>query len=90
MLRRAVIAGVLALPLLAGCGTSTRKVWHQAGATEMQFRRDRYDCDRENRWVAGGSGLPGTLAILEAKAQAEDGFRECMELRGWTLREEEQ
>lgn len=88
MAARSVIAAILSLPLLAGCGASTRKVWHQAGATDMQFRRDRYECDRENQWVAGGSGLPGTLAILDAKARAEDGFRERMDLRGWTLREE--
>jgi len=36
----------------------------------MDFRRDRYECSRENTWAAGGSGLPGALAIAEAKAGA--------------------
>ena len=82
--RSMILAGLL---ILSGCGSSTRTVWLRDGATEMEFRRDRYECSRENQWAAGGSGLPGALAIQEAKANAERGFRECMEIRGWTREE---
>jgi hypothetical protein len=79
---------VLAVLLLVGCA-STRDVYYRAGASEMDFRRDRYACDRENQWEAGGSGLPGSIAIIEAKAAAERGYRECMEIRGWERRQVE-
>jgi hypothetical protein len=81
----ALIAAVL---VLAGCA-STRTVWSRDGASDMDFRRDRYECGREDTWAAGGSGLPGALAVAEAKAEAERGWRECMEIRGWIPREVE-
>jgi hypothetical protein len=84
------MVAVVSLLFVTGCGSGTRLVWSRAGATELDFRRDRYECDHDNQWSAGGSGLPGTLAILEAKHNAERGFRECMELRGWTARGREE
>lgn len=67
MNRKALALAVLAALQLAGCQTT----WDKAGATQQDFMRDRYECDRD----AAQSNLEG-FAALALKY-------ECMEAHGW-------
>ena len=73
------IAAVLAI---GGCGTKT--AWVKPGASQEDFARDSYECERDARATAGsrGAGLAGggglTAAIDSGEYQ-----RRCLRLRGW-------
>ena len=79
------------LVLLAAC-SSPRLVSYKPDMSD--FRRDSYQCKQESRvsWGGGGSGAMGGLMILAAKHDAEQQsraiYRECMEVRGYTVTEE--
>ena len=65
--------GVGAL-LLAGCA---RFVWVKSGASQQDFQRDTYECERDMRQ----SGYFGTGFAAAINAQ---NFQErCMVARGW-------
>lgn len=81
MLRQ--IAPVLALTLLAGCGSA--QFWTKPIFTDMEFKRDSYECERDSAVYGGGSGVPGAMMVLAAQRQADRLFRLCMEARGWSL-----
>jgi len=79
------------LVLLSGC--AAERVWVRAGATDADWKRDRYTCVQESRtaWGGGGTGVAGAVAIDEARGdaqrQADELFAMCLEARGWHVEE---
>jgi hypothetical protein len=55
-------------------------VWDKAGATEQDFKRDSYGCERDVR--QSGYYGQGLGAQLEMQAF----YKRCMEANGWTAR----
>ena len=72
---------VLVLVLLTGC--ASKIVWSGADS-DAAFKRDNYECSRDSRTYAGGSGLVGAIALIGARSQANKIYRECMESKGYT------
>ncbi len=71
---------LLVLLISSGCA---RFVWIKSGATQQDFARDSYECERDMRQSRYfGGGIAGAL-----NAQA---FQErCMVARGWTKARQE-
>jgi hypothetical protein len=72
---------VIAIILCAGLLTACAKTWDKPGATEAEFNRDSYECQRDARMAHGsfGGGLAGQFYMM--------GFAEqCMGARGWNPR----
>lgn len=77
---RALVLGAMAL-VFGGCAET---VWVKPGATQSDFNRDSYECERDARMSAGsfGGGIGGAI---EAR-----GFMErCMGVRGYTKTKKE-
>ena len=75
---RSLGAGLLvALGVLAGCGSSTSDRWAKPGATEEQVNRDSADCLAGAQSVAPGREGPRMLVN-------QDRYRQCMANRGYT------
>ena len=66
---KAIIA-ILCLVMLAGCTV----VWDKPGATQQDYAKDSYDCERDVRM---SGGVPGSLG-------AESFAEHCMEAHGWS------
>lgn len=51
MRRPGVLAGALAIALLAGCGTTEEKQWMKVGEkyTTAEFRKDMKDCSKTGK-----------------------------------------
>ena len=67
---------------LGGCGT--KAVWVKPGASEEDFARESYECEREARATAGarGPGLAGGGGL--AASFETGGFQSgCLRRRGW-------
>ena len=76
---RASTLAAMALALLFGCAES---YWDKYGATEQDFNRDSYECERDARQSGYyGTGLAGSLNM-------QNFYGRCMVARGWTLRRE--
>lgn len=81
--------------LLTSCAAerAAERVWVRPGATNADWKRDRWECTRDSRtaWAGGGEGAAGTAAIAEAEGgaqrQANDLFMMCMEAHGWRVEE---
>ena len=68
---------VLASLTLAGC-TNQQRVWTKDGATEQDFKTDKYECEKDARQSGYyGSGLIGIYNMQQFASQ-------CMEAHGWT------
>jgi hypothetical protein len=67
---------VLAAVLLSGCA---QKVWVKPGATQEEFRMDRYQCEKDVRQSGHfDSGFLGTMEMQQF-------FNECMNAKGYFL-----
>ena len=63
--------------VLSGC---TGEIWDKQGATQADFDRDSYACEKDTRQSGYfGSGL-------WAQAAMKDFYDKCMVARGWTAR----
>src|ERR671918_2827402 len=90
VMRTGAIVVVMAGIVLIGCATTKdpRSVWT---GDLGRFREHNYECTRDSRtwWSAGGSGLAGALAQIEAKDRAESEARSMyimgMESKGYVL-----
>ena len=71
----AVISAVLLL--VAGNAGCARFVWVKPGASQQDFQRDAYECERDMRQ----SGYFGTG--FAAAINAQDFQERCMMARGW-------
>ena len=73
----AIVAGVL----LSGCAGQT--YWNKSGATQADFSRDSYACERDARQSGYyGSGLAGAINL-------QGFFGRCMQAQGYTLERQE-
>jgi hypothetical protein len=61
---------------LAACAQPS--AWYKNGATQADFNRDAFDCEKTTRQVAYsfGGGLGGAM-------EADDFASRCMVARGW-------
>jgi hypothetical protein len=73
---------VIVLVVLAGCGSSSNKVWRQEGSTEAQYKRDSYSCERDQPVI-----YCHTFDCIEVNNRLKNMYRRCMESKGWTLHE---
>jgi hypothetical protein len=72
----------VAVALLLVLGACSHVVWDKPGATEEEFRRDAYQCERDARMSAGsfGGGLAGAI-------NAQNFMERCMTYeKGYTKR----
>ena len=71
---RRIILAVLIAVTLGGCA---QYMWVKNGATDAEFRKDRYECERDMRQSGYyGGGLYGALNMMEFGEQ-------CMRARGY-------
>ena len=54
-------------------------VWVESGATQADFKRDSYECERDTRMSAAsfGGGFSGALG-------AQSFVERCMDVKGWS------
>jgi len=71
---------ILGLALLAAACADERK-FYRSGATQADYRKDTYQCERDARSVAASFG-GGITAGMEAKAF----MVRCMQHHGWDYR----
>lgn len=74
--------------LLTGCVTGVPLAWQKPGSTEMDLKRDKYECSQESR-VGSVMGTDETRVFFYgqnklAQTEANRLFRMCMEARGWS------
>jgi len=61
-------------------GCATPMVWEKSGVSQADFKRDRYECERDMRQSGYfGGGISGSINRREF-------FKSCMGARGYTLR----
>jgi len=65
--------------LVVGTGCAERTLWDRPGATEADYRRDVYECERDARMATASFGS-GLFAMIEA----QNFMRRCMtDAKGW-------
>jgi hypothetical protein len=72
-----IAAVAVTMFILSGCAQT---IWDKAGATQQDFARDSYECERDMR--QGGHYGGGLLGAMNA----QDFQGRCMVARGWTAR----
>ncbi len=72
----------LALAGLALAACEGPDIWDKPGATQADFQRDAYECERDARMSAMsfGGGIAGAI-------EAKNFYRRCMVAHGYTLRQ---
>lgn len=76
---RAIILFVMVVGLVA-CAPQYK--WYKSGATQADFRKDAYECERDMRQSGYfGTGIVGAM-------NAQNFGERCMESRGWEKRQE--
>jgi uncharacterized protein YceK len=76
-----ILFALIVAALLSGCA---RTMWIKADATQEEFLRDRYECERDMRQTFRTEGLD----LGDSMTAAFNGqyfFRSCMESKGYTL-----
>jgi hypothetical protein len=68
-----------AVGVLAGCAAPSSMVWDKPGATQADYNKDRYECEKDTRQ----SGYFGTG--INRAARIVDFFKQCMVARGYEL-----
>jgi hypothetical protein len=77
MKRANLFAAVLVIAL-SGCATPM--IWDKDGATQADYNKDSYQCEKDARQSGYyGGGLAGAIAM-------RDFFQRCMVAAGYTLR----
>jgi hypothetical protein len=65
--------------VLAGCTESSSMVWDKPGATQADYNKDRYECEKDTRQSGYfGHGFIGAANMV-------DFFKQCMAARGYEL-----
>lgn len=78
---------VASILFLCGCG-STSYSWYKPGASLQQANQDGFECKQISRqpyYLAGGGGV-----ILGGSEPNFEIWKECLEARGYTVREASQ
>ncbi len=79
--RAVLILGMLAL--LGGCAGKPM-AWYRDGATQEEFSRDSFECERESwKLQKTGYGLAGEMDHSHKTRQA---YMQCMQAKGYELR----
>lgn len=65
---------VFAVFAVTACAAPT--VWYMQGATDAQFRRDTYECERDSRQSFFGTGLIAIVAMIQFQDR-------CMRAHGY-------
>jgi hypothetical protein len=79
--RAVLILGMLAF--LAGCAGKPM-VWYRDGATQQEFSRDSYECERES-WKLPKIGY-GLAGDMDHSHMTRRMYVQCMQARGYELR----
>ena len=75
-MQRKCVAALILLGL-SGCAQT---IWDKPGATQADFNRDSYACEKDTRQSGYfGGGLGGALRMKEF-------YGKCMVAHGWTAR----
>lgn len=69
---------LVCVALLMGCASPTYVMGNRD-----QFLKDSYECSRDSKTFAGGSGIIGALMIVSAQQQAQALYEKCMESKGY-------
>jgi hypothetical protein len=77
---KAILASGLVAALFM-CGCADPPVWSKPGATQADFNRDSYECERDTRMAAASFGT-GVVASI----QAQDFMGRCMVAHGYAQR----
>ena len=83
-----VLLPLVSIALLTGCATGGPSAWEKLGASDADFKRDRYQCSQEAR-VGSVTGSDETRVFFYgqnklAQTEANRLYRMCMEARGWS------
>ena len=70
---------LLVLMLAAGCAHPT---WWKRGATAESRRLQKYECEKDSRWISTSGNRWSTSSSVELD---EDMFIRCMRANGWEL-----
>jgi hypothetical protein len=84
---------ILSLFVISSFGCTQPAKWQcsKPGLTQTEFKKDNYECSQQSRtnWSGGGSGLIGATMMGVSKNNAQQKsnaiFKECMEVRGYTV-----
>ena len=75
-MKRVIVLALVSFGL-SGCAQT---IWDKPGATQADFNRDSYECEKDTRQSGYfGGGLSGSLRMKEF-------YGKCMVARGWTAR----
>jgi hypothetical protein len=83
--RAAFVASVLCPLLVAGCAKPL--VYSKNGATQVDYNRDSYECERDTR-QSGYFGQCGVIIEAMHKCSYQVFFQRCMLARGWSATEQ--
>jgi hypothetical protein len=86
-MKRLFLSLVIVL-ILVGCSTPRFMCYRDDGKQDKdQFRKDNYECALQSRTYYGGYGLGGLISAGMAYDQAGQIYKECMEIRGYIVKE---
>jgi hypothetical protein len=74
-----LVCAIALTALLVGCAPVM--IWDKPGATQSDYNRDSYECEKDARQSGYyGGGIAGSIAMREF-------FKRCMISKGYTLRD---
>jgi hypothetical protein len=82
-LKRVAVIACLALAL-AGCAKPM--IWDKSGATQQEFNKDSYECERDTR-QSGYFGQCGLIIEAQHRCAYQVFYQHCMVAHGYTLRQ---
>lgn len=75
-----LICAIALTALFIGCVTPEILIWDKPGATQSDYDKDSYECEKDVRQSGYyGGGIAGYKKLREF-------FKKCMISKGWTLR----
>jgi len=78
--------GVIACLGFALAGCAKPMIWDKAGATQQEFNKDSYECERDMR-QSGYYGQCGLVIQAMHQCSYQVFYQHCMVARGYTLRQ---
>lgn len=79
----AIVGAVVTVGVALGLSAcATPMVWDKGGATQQDYNKDSYECEKDARQSGYfGGGIVGAINMQEF-------FKQCMVAHGWTLRQQ--
>jgi hypothetical protein len=77
---KTLIAAVFGCAIMAGCATSPwhKAAWNKAGASQVEFSRDRYECLKDSSIQPIYNPVTYTMQSTDFNL-----FSACMGVHGW-------